>query len=808
MAVSISLSIAQNSQSVANNTSNVTVKVTAHWTGGSHNYTGQCTGSITIDGTKHSFTGITFNSGQTTSGSQVIMTKSVNVSHDSDGTKTLNCSASFVTGVSSGTVTCSGSKELTTIPRKSTLSANNGTLGTEQTLAVSRKSSSFTHTITYKCGDASGTIVTKSSDLTPKWTPPLSLAQQNTTGTSVSITFTITTYSGSTSIGSNTETISCSIPASVKPTISLAVSDPMGYVDDWGVYVQSKSKLKIVVSSSGSQGSTIKSYKVTADGKTYTVATTTTGVISGSGSLKIDATVTDSRGRTATTSVTVPVEAYSPPRITSMSVRRCNADGTENAQGEYGKVIFSSVIPEVGAQSEVVYTLEYKKDVASTYTTIPVGYDDNFAVTNGFCVFPAEKASSYNVRLTADCTIEQATKTATLSSIKKVWSLLKKQGEIVGMAIGKIAEVANVFDVGLTTRIREHLNVGNKTGHLDGKTGVFISKEGYIQVQRGSSEGYHPYISFFHDDADYHAGMIRQNCNTKNMDFTGAEGYTFDSDTYIGSTTSWEDGKPGVRMSKSGGLQIQRASGSSPYIDFFFNGSADFDARIIHVLDDKRMKFKGASAYEFEAGIIGNTYMSLGLDTYNEERGINTLFKDGSLHWIMFRGTDGLTSNFGWAGNASNATITKIRGQTCQYQNASGTTTLSDERLKKDFTDLEKWEKFFNNLEPCAFKMKAGNSGRFHVGFKAQQVEQALIDAGLTTEDFAGFIRMKYTPDDDNPDGNAVYEKAGIKAGDDELGLIYSEFVALNTFKIQKLQNEVAILRQEIEELKGMLKKE
>jgi hypothetical protein len=136
LAVSISLSIAQNSQSIANNTSNVTVKVTAKWTYGSHNATGQCTGSITIDGTKHSFSGIKFNTGKTTSGSQVIMTKTVNVTHDDDGEKELSCSASFVTGVSSGTVSCSGSKTLTTIPRKSTLAVSNGTLGTAQTLTI------------------------------------------------------------------------------------------------------------------------------------------------------------------------------------------------------------------------------------------------------------------------------------------------------------------------------------------------------------------------------------------------------------------------------------------------------------------------------------------------------------------------------------------------------------------------------------------------------------------------------------------------------------------------------------------------
>lgn len=303
MAVTISLAITQNSQSVADNTSNVTVKATVKWTGGSYNATGECTGSITIDGKKYSFSGLKFNTGKTTTGSQTIMTKTVNVGHNSDGTKTLSCSTSFYTGVSSGTITISASKVLTTISRKSTLSASNGTLGTAQTLTISRKSSSFTHTIKYTCGSASGTICTKTTETSVSFTPPLSLANQNTTGTSVSVKFEIITYSGSTNIGSNTKTITCSIPSSVKPSCSISVSDAAGY----SVYVKGCSKFKITVTPTTAYGSAIDSYSVKANGATYTTATVTTGVLASSGTLTITATVKDKRGRTGTATKTVTV---------------------------------------------------------------------------------------------------------------------------------------------------------------------------------------------------------------------------------------------------------------------------------------------------------------------------------------------------------------------------------------------------------------------------------------------------------------------------------------------------------------------
>ena len=458
MAISISISITQNSQNVANNTSNVTVAVKASWTYGSFNRN-QKSGWLKIDGTQYSFTS-SFNENESTSGSQTLFTKTVNVSHGSDGSKTLSCSASYTSGVSSGTVTASASKTLTTIPRKSTLSASNGTLGTAQTLTVTRQSSSFTHTITYKCGSASGTVCTKSSDTSISWTPPLSLAQQNTTGTSVSVTFTITTYNGSTSVGSNTKTITCSIPSSVKPSVSVAVSDPMGYKDTYGAYVQGLSKLNIVATASGSQGSTIKSYKTEADGKTYTAATVETGVIAGTGTLTIKVTVTDSRGRTATASTTVSVLAYDPPKISALSVYRCDSSGNASSSGAYLAVKFSATITSLNSKNTAAYTLQYKKSSETSYTTKTLSdFAGKYSVSNGVYVFAADTASSYDITLTVKDAFKSIPKTATGSSVKKVWSLLKKAGEIVGIAIGKIAELEGVFDVDMVIRARKGIIV-------------------------------------------------------------------------------------------------------------------------------------------------------------------------------------------------------------------------------------------------------------------------------------------------------------------------------------------------------------
>lgn len=215
MAVSISIAITQNNQNIANNTSNVTVKVTAAWTYGSFNRTGDATGSITIDGTKYSFSGIIFNSSQTTTGSQVIMTKTVDVSHNADGSKTLTCSASFVTGTNSGTVTTSGSKALTTIARATTptVSTSSVDMGGSVTINTPRANSGFTHDLAYSFAGGSYVTIATGVATSYAWTTP-DLASKIPSATSGTVTIRCITKSGSTTVGTKTVTMTLKVPIS------------------------------------------------------------------------------------------------------------------------------------------------------------------------------------------------------------------------------------------------------------------------------------------------------------------------------------------------------------------------------------------------------------------------------------------------------------------------------------------------------------------------------------------------------------------------------------------------------------------
>lgn len=216
------------------------------------------------------------------------------------------------------------------------------------------------------------------------------------------------------------------------------------------------------------------------------------------------------------------------------------------------------------------------------------------------------------------------------------------------------------------------------------------------------------------------------------------------------------------------------------------------------------------------SGITSQCLINLGM-SYNASYSgaIRSYWKDGQIHNLVERNADGLLSAFGWAGSASYSTVTRIRGRTCQYQNSSGTTTLSDINLKTDICNFdERYDMFFDNIMPRTYKLILGSSSRNHVGYITQEVEKALQYAGLTTKEFAGVNIMpvtsreteidKYGNEHDIPDSpdNYLLDR-GIN---EQHNLVYTEFIALNTWQIQKVKKQLKELEKENNLLKQELK--
>lgn len=115
----------------------------------------------------------------------------------------------------------------------------------------------------------------------------------------------------------------------------------------------------------------------------------------------------------------------------------------------------------------------------------------------------------------------------------------------------------------------------------------------------------------------------------------------------------------------------------------------------------------------------------------------------------------------------------------------------SDKKQKNSIEyNLEKYEDFFFKLKPTQFKFNEGTGDRYHTGFISQDVGDAIVESGLSTQDFAAFVKApkeNFTLDADDQDCDYY--------------LRYNEFIALNTHMIQKLYTKIDELENKIQQL-------
>ena len=73
----------------------------------------------------------------------------------------------------------------------------------------------------------------------------------------------------------------------------------------------------------------------------------------------------------------------------------------------------------------------------------------------------------------------------------------------------------------------------------------------------------------------------------------------------------------------------------------------------------------------------------------------------------------------------------------------NGTIQTSDRNAKHDITDLdpEKITAFIMGLKPSSYVFNDADSGRTHWGLISQDIEELFPQLGMTSMDFAGFIK-------------------------------------------------------------------
>lgn len=440
------------SQDVAGNTTTLSWSLHVKKSSASTSATwGNCSYGVTINGNAYSDSGqVRVEAG----GDTTVLSGTTVIPHNADGTKTVNLSAS-ISGKIVGSL--SASETLTTIPRQSSLTISGGVMGSPMTFKITAASSAFTHSLTYSFGSASGTILSYVDAGSHTWTPPLSLANQIPNATSGVITFTLYTWGTGVKVGQTNYTATLTVPASVVPSISsvTAAEATSGLAAKFGAYVQGKSTLRVTTSAAGSYGSAIRSCTVSVDGKIYSGTDITTSAIAGSGTLSITASVTDSRGRTASKSITISVQPYANPAITALSVWRCTADGAADDSGDYVGITYAYTIASVNSKNNASAKMEYKRSTASSWSSLLT----NSAYAVSTTIYPAQEMLSdyqWDIRLTVSDYFGSTTMTATLPSAEVILDLLASGN---GLGIGKTAEQADLLDVKWHTRIWGGLEV-------------------------------------------------------------------------------------------------------------------------------------------------------------------------------------------------------------------------------------------------------------------------------------------------------------------------------------------------------------
>lgn len=465
MTLQIDYSYTQNTTA---NTSTVTAKLqlVSHYA----LYATALSGSyISVGGSRTDYsTSISYGGSSTTT--TVLATKTVTVSHNSNGTATCNLSGAFVMngayrGYSVGTMTVSSTITLPTIPRASGLTVPTS-VNTGSTLSgtVSPSSTTFNHKVILKTGStvrntislAAGTT-TFSDVVEHSWFP------SSTSGT---VAVVLETYSGTTLIATVTKNVTANVPTSIVPSVSaLTAVSSVTSGTFANLYVQGKTTAKLTATATAGTGSSIASYTFSGSGinTTVTTNTATTSTLQSTGTQTYTVTVKDARGRSASKTVSITVYPYATPSFGQPDVKRCDANGNLTESGTYAKYTINSTYASVNGKNTRTVTVAYSSNGGTSYsaeTTLQETTDTASTKTGVYGGGAFAISSAYVIRFTIkDAYGATKTITAPLQSAARPINI-RSNGK--GVSIGAMS-TKDAFEVSMAADFNSTLNVDGVT---------------------------------------------------------------------------------------------------------------------------------------------------------------------------------------------------------------------------------------------------------------------------------------------------------------------------------------------------------
>lgn len=329
----------------------------------------------------------------------VVASGELAIGHDTNGSKSFSAYAECAIYVTSVNCKGSGSWSLPDIGRASQPSLNTWpnnspdfNIGDTIVVHMNRKSTVFTHTVVLKLGSYSYTIGTGVTDNITLDTDRIasSLYAQMPNSNSMTGEIAVTTYSGSTVIG----TSSCAIIAHVvnsNPTLDASYEDSnsatVAITGDNQYIIRNNSTLKISVSNAQALNSaTLKTLTAVVNGNAYTgtlkgsTGVINVGVVNVSYDTEVTVKIVDSRGNVGQKKITVLVYDWSLPSAIIKLNRKSNyySESVLNVNANYASI---------GGKNTVTIRYRTKKVSDSSYgsyATIQNNTDTNFTADNEY----------------------------------------------------------------------------------------------------------------------------------------------------------------------------------------------------------------------------------------------------------------------------------------------------------------------------------------------------------------------------------------------------------------------------------------
>lgn len=394
----------------------------------------------------------------------------ITVRHNNNGTASFSASISsaiyyYADGTGNGSKTWS----LNTIPRASQPSVNTWpdtvssvNIGDSITIHMNKKAS-FTHKVTATFGNKTE-VVTNSCVDNVVWNgfTLAKFAGQIPNATSGTLTFTVDTMNGSKKIGTKTVSVTANLPSTVVPSCS--ISSLTNTNNSFGCYAKLLSGVKVKPTAAGVYGSTIRTLKISVtdmNDKTASSGTEYTfDPFQKIGSKKITVSATDSRGRSAITSMSITVVDYSFPTA-RISASRGTGSTTNNFvaddTGDHAKISSIGSVSGISGNT-ITPILQYKVASQTAWTNIPVSASSTSF--NDTCIISVSDTQAYDIRLIVrDKAGREAIATMTLSNGFATMDY-KAGGD--GIAFGKTANRAGI-DCAMLIRILKGMQLMNET---------------------------------------------------------------------------------------------------------------------------------------------------------------------------------------------------------------------------------------------------------------------------------------------------------------------------------------------------------